>query len=308
MKKLFLLSAVLFCAGLVSAQVVISNPDFEDSDFTTEEHQDSPGNFRIPDNSFPGWDMSWTNLWNVYPQILEYDAVGNANDLIDDDNFYFARLRRYERGGWGDGSLFQQVTVEPGETYVFSMIYETNTGTDVRAKSDGWKPTIDRFVRFYADSDKKNMIDEDYLTQEDPEFDLNTYNEWTKYSREVTASDDSDILVILIGINNAGGNDAEGGTGENNDIYFSFDNVSLVKKGSNSVSNIENPNLKVYISDSNLWIRGNETQEEVTIYTISGIQLYSGIAEVGSTKIPVANYAPGIYIVKVGGSSCKVIK
>ena len=79
---------------------------------------------------------------------------------------------------------------------------------------------------------------------------------------------------------------------------------TIVEYNPTNTESIENPTLKAYASNSILTISGLQTGKPVSIYSVSGQLVYSGIAKAETEQIPLN--ANGVYIVTSKNQTIKV--
>ena len=94
---------------------------------------------------------------------------------------------------------------------------------------------------------------------------------------------------------------------QNNDWgYKNFSDSPILRKSirvlpSSGVENVDSSNIKVNARNGNIIINGAENNENIVIYNVNGLMIYSG----NDTVIPVET--KGMYIVKVGNTTYKVV-
>ncbi|MCD7971589.1 MAG: hypothetical protein LUG18_02820 [Candidatus Azobacteroides sp.] len=312
---LFVFASLL--ATSIGAQNLIQNGDFEEDYFTTFEFDG-----RIVPSLIPGWDKVVRvdggdldddfnnefaiNKWNVFP-ILE-DSFGGeyARDFydgayIDDDNYYCLVLKRYEWNGWGDAGLQQTVAIEAGETYDFSFIW-AGKWTELRRNNDDWAGTLSRFVRIYEDRvDDATLI---YEIEMDPEL---QFTPWEEVKTEIRASNAANTFIIRLGMNGHGGSDSDNGQGGNIDVVTLFDNVSLSPKNGNNINDITKSNISLQKFGTQLIIKNAAMGSTVSLYGITGKQIVADLVDAEDYRFSVAGFVSGVYILKVGNESFKII-
>lgn len=303
--KLFLFMAMFFSISLMAKENVelIRNGNFEDESVVTYELYESTP-FVV---SLPGWDTKadwgvtpasaeWgvtqcgnygLETWNIIAEFLFHDSqIG----LIDDDNYYFLRIERNKWNGWYESGIYQTVKVEAGEPYEFSCLYRSHT-TSTRDN----ETNIPRFVRFFENGHSTATMFK--------QIDLNqTQEDWIKVTETITAPEVTEI-TILVGLKGGNGTDSN-----NTDVYLDIDNFSFFGPGDPvGVPRLAADGIVIEKIGSQIIVKGVEVGSPITFYGVSGSILASGIVNSNEYVMPVANYAKGLYIVKINNKSYKVI-
>lgn len=317
-KKLLLIGVCAFFAAAASAQQkdgnLLKNGDFEAS-YTTFNHADK----QCPE-VIEGWDLQkdvdgldkpivsgkFNNIgqdeWNSFAFILDItdgDLSGEGGDLITDDNFQYLRIQRYDWNGWFDSDGIQQtVDVVPGETYSLSCIYRVNAG----GTRD--KEPAKRHIRVYEASTnakgglvKGAMIFEEQIPHETCD--------WTAFSTTGIKTDSETKLIVCLGLDGAGG---EGdGKPQNENVYIDYDDVVFAKGGASGVTSMDADKVSVRKLGFNILIDGASAGDKIALYDVAGTLLKSDVAKADKVMLPVAGQARGVYIVKVGNVTKKVV-
>lgn len=86
--------------------------------------------------------------------------------------------------------------------------------------------------------------------------------------------------------------------------------VKFNKKDVSAIGSVENSSIELEISadGNNYRVSGLSDGEDVRVYSVSGVQVFSGKAQGGEVVIPADNWNKGIYVISAGGSSVKVLK
>lgn len=86
--------------------------------------------------------------------------------------------------------------------------------------------------------------------------------------------------------------------------------VKFNKKDVSAIGEVENSSIELEISadGNNYRVSGLSDGEDVRVYSVSGVQVFSGKAQGGEVVIPADNWNKGIYVISAGGSSVKVLK
>ena len=240
--------------------------------------------------------------WNTFAfikDIEDADMSGEGGDLITDDNYQYLRFQRYFWNGWFDSDGIQQtVSVVPGETYSLSCIYRVNAG-GTRDKQDA-----KRHIRVYEASTndkggtvKGAMIYEQQIPHETCD--------WKVFSTSGIKTDSETKMIICLGMDGAGG---EGdGKPQNENVYIDYDDVVFQKGTASGIASMNANNVSVRKLGVNILVGGVSAGDQVTVYDIAGNLQKSDVAQSDKMMIPMAGQAKGVYIVKVGNVTKKVV-
>ncbi|WP_455587072.1 T9SS type A sorting domain-containing protein [Bacteroides sp.] len=315
--KLLLLGACAFFAVNGYAQTdgnLLKNGGFEEP-YTTFNHADQ----QCPE-VIEGWDLKrdgdgldqpiesgkFNNIgqdeWNTFAfikEIQDADLQGVGADLIADDNYQYLRFQRYDWNGWFDSDGIQQtVEVVPGQTYSLSCIYRVNAG-GTRDKQDA-----KRHIRVYeASTNSKGGIVKGALIFEEKIPHVTC--DWTAFSTSGIKTDSETKMIICLGMDGAGG---EGdGKPQNENVYIDYDEVVFQKGGASGLTSMDASKISVRKLGLNILIDGSVAGDKVAVYDVAGNLQKSDVAQSDKLIIPVAGLVKGVYIVKVGNVTKKVV-
>lgn len=281
-------------AAFVSLQAqenLLENGDFEDTSYTPfnyEEITDCP-------NTIVGWDLIdrpdrtddfnnvGLNKYGIRATMGKYDPVE------DEANKQYIRIQQYEwfgdasKGGTGDqladGGIQQTVDVLPSTTYTFSYL-----------------------CRLSQHVENGRVVPAYYSIQEDNQEPVSRkiFNEldekWHEVKKEFTTSATARQVRVRLYISAAriytwGGNIKQ---------WADFDNVTLVKGGSNGVDAVtaSASSLRAEVQHLDATFSGLIAGENVSVYDGTGkrIACFPAVSDRAEFKLPVK----GLYIVRNG--------
>lgn len=315
--KLLLLGACAFFTVNGYAQEdgnLLKNGGFEAS-YETFNH----AGFQCPE-VIEGWDLKkdgdgldkpfesgkFNNIgqdeWNTFAfikEIQDADLQGAGADLIADDNYQYLRVQRYDWNGWFDSDGIQQtVEVVPGQTYSLSCIYRVNAG-GTRDKQDA-----KRHIRVYeASTNAQGGLVKGALIFEEQIPHVTC--DWTAFSTSGIKTDSETKMIVCLGLNGAGG-DGDGKP-QNENVYIDYDEVVFQKGGASGLTSMDASKISVRKLGLNILIDGSVAGDKVAVYDVAGNLQKSDVAQSDKLIIPVAGLVKGVYIVKVGNVTKKVV-
>ncbi|GAA4279625.1 T9SS type A sorting domain-containing protein [Gaetbulibacter aestuarii] len=236
MKKItFLL--ILLTAVFGFSQNLISNGDFETGDAT-----------------------GWSGYKN-----------GTVSNTSYDVNIYGQWLGKIENS---DGSLFQAVTVVPGETY--------NVSFDYLWVSNGNTSNMNVTVKDTPSGSGNNLT----LSNSDTKYTLNSTNDtWFSGSFSFVATTSDARIVFFKGTNNN---------------PFRLDNVVIENASSLSITDLEKFNFKSYPNPTTNYISLSAAKniDKIEVYDLLGKQVLTKTIADTRDNVNVSNLAAGLYILK----------
>lgn len=306
MKLKFLSLTLLFCGAVaVQSRNLLVNGGFDEYNGTFTYNSQ---NYNCP-VYIPGWDKGVTylytgqqlegdfnndglNMWNVRAVIYDNDL--SEEWMWDENNAFYVRLQRFENDGWYDGGLYQTVDLALGQTYDLSFYYRANEGTT------GGEPAV-FYVRFRAYNDNlesTNEIEKGSILKEEI---LPATQEWTYKEFKNLDFESFEKVVLFLGINNVGW-----GAKNSENVYIEFDEVKLVERSS-GLSKLNLSGISVKKSGTQLVIGGLTAGSEIELYDITGKKVAATKALSETCNLPVAGYSKGVYLLKAGRQTLKVI-
>ena len=295
----------LACAGTLSAQNVLLNPGFNEpfTAFTYNGQEWSCPEF------IEGWDMTdeyaagnystgnFNNVglsqWNIRAEILNSEEY--EEDWITEDEVQYLRLQRFEQNGWYDGGLYQTINMTPGVPYTLSFYYRVSPGT-----IDGdWVSPLQPNIRILEwTSDRKGAV----VWQSDVLESPDAFT-WTKFEETITLdASSSGQYHFYIYFNNS--DTYEQSYDVNNGVYAEYDQFYLAPQGSGIKGNEIVP-FDLLKTGEGVEVCGIESGAEIAMYDMTGVQVYSAVADGASHLIPAVGQ--GVYVVKVGKAAQKIV-
>lgn len=112
-------------------------------------------------------------------------------------------------------------------------------------------------------------------------------------------------MIICLGMDGAGG---EGdGKPQNENVYIDYDDVVFQKGTASGIASMNANSMSVRKLGVNILVGGVSAGDQVTVYDIAGNLQKSDVAQSDKMMIPMAGQAKGVYIVKVGNVTKKVV-
>lgn len=238
MKKFLLFAtAAMAVMPLAAQENLIVNGGFEDGAILND--QDS---WACDDktDAIDGW-LFKGNKWNTRGLVLAYGA-----DAATPENagLQYCRIERNNNGGWYQAENLMQVVELPIESNQYVLSFDIRTAMmESRSNTD-----VNFFIKVYT-----TEFDDGNLEQgAEPVWEWSKtwtngeetwdFTDWERMETPVINTGASSYVRINFGVNGAGGNDAEGGTGDNK-VYMELDNVSFVSASEGAVNEIAAGNV-----------------------------------------------------------------
>ncbi|MFV0469533.1 MAG: T9SS type A sorting domain-containing protein [Dysgonomonas sp.] len=315
-RKFTILSfALLAYAGSSFAQTnLIQQGDFEEPSIETFVYENHTCPVYVP-----GWDFkedrnldnldpsdfnnNYLNKWSVRAEMLYEEAP-------EDNNYQHIRLQRYEwqqAAGWIDWfGLDQTVTIKPGTDYTLTFNYRINPGQDTTTGSgfneaDGFA-TIDvpAAVVLIIPDMPDSIIP--LTARAHANWDKTDINKnWDTMNLVYKTPNNVDKMTVRLAVKSG----QVYSWGGNINMWMDIDNVSLVEGSGSSISVAEAQNVKISSYASTIYVKELVGNNTVSVYSTSGQLIKSITTSNSSLEIPILQ--KGIYIVKVGTKSAKVI-
>ena len=218
----------------------------------------------ISGGDYSGKYINYSGPSHVGKYIFEMKSKGlNPNIVVGTSRAYLTVKQASNNLSWDD---YSTITVEVGETVDLGIEY----GADI-------------YCMFYGDYDKTliSLSGKSTLTN-NPVWSVTGLAEGTT------------TMSFSIRCR------------ENDWGYKNFSDSPVLRKSirvlpSSGVENVDSSNIKVNARNGNIIINGAENNEDIVIYNVNGLMIYSG----NDTVIPVET--KGMYIVKVGNTTYKVV-
>ena len=86
--------------------------------------------------------------------------------------------------------------------------------------------------------------------------------------------------------------------------------VKFNKMETNAIGSVTDNNVEIEISadGENYRVSGLADGENVKVYSVSGVQVFSGKANGGEVVIPASGWSNGVYVINAGKNSIKIFK
>lgn len=314
-RKFTLLATVIAFSSLSSFSQVnlINEGGFEESSIPTFSYE----NHTCP-VYLPGWDlMEGKNLDN-----LNFEDFNNENlnrwavraemlyeEEPDDNNYQHVRIQRYEwmkDAGWIHYFGPQQtVNIEGGQPYTLKFDYRVNPTQDTTNMSgfqeaDGFATdSVPAAVVIKIEGFPDSIIP--LKARAHANWNKEDINKnWDKKTLVYTTPNNVEKMTICLAVKSGKIYD----WGGNINMWMDIDNVELYKGASQSITEDKTTNLNIYAQNNSINIAGLDGSNTLYIYNVSGVLIKSLQTSDEKVEIPVNK---GLYIVKVGTNSSKVI-
>lgn len=318
-RKFTLLAAIFAFTGLTSYSQVnlIEGWDFDNSGIATFSYEDHTcpvyldgwdvveGVDPSDADSFNPDDFNNTNLnrWAVRAEMLYQEEP-------EDGNYQHVRIQRYEwmkDAGWLHYfGPEQTVNIEGGQAYTLRFDYRVNPAQDTTSLSgyqeeDGFATdTVPAALLIKIEGFPDSIIPLQSRAHLDWNKDDINKN-WDKKTIVYTTPNNVEKMTICLGVRS--GKIKE--WGGNINMWMDIDNVELYKGELQSITEGIATKLNVYSQNNSICINGLEGDNTVYIYSVSGVVVKTQQTVSESIEIPIEG--KGLYFVKVGADSYKVI-
>lgn len=270
MKKSLLFIIAVFCVGLVSAQTnLVQNPSFE------EWTDNKPTNWVVPANA------THASAITVSKETSIVSAGSSAMKVVIDDT---------------QNPGFQQVIpITAKKSYSVSIDYYVvgGDGSDVRIwcsfkNATGFYTSANWTAAVAKDANIQKKLQGDG-TGTDKYFTIEK-GKWGTYSVDFVAPDDATDFVF------------ECRTYKNATAIW--DNASL-KEVTSGFNNVDGSPIEFYVKSGSLRVNHLQTGSKIELFNIVGTKVLT--AEYNGVAVPLSDLNKGIYIVRCGKVSQKII-
>lgn len=85
-------------------------------------------------------------------------------------------------------------------------------------------------------------------------------------------------------------------------VRYTYSNIT------NEILSVGNDDVHISFKDNCLIINGLKGNEKISVYTMDGKKIFSGTTKSNTWQFPLVNYPYGVYIVKIGSATFKIMK
>ncbi len=281
MKKITLIVMLLFVSmiSLQAQENLIVNGDFENNDFAIFKYESVDTCVVL----LAGWDsiapLRAGDFNNVGLNMYNVRGVMGYYNPVENGNYHYFRLQRYEWEGWADGGIQQTVDVAPSTTYTLSFLYRLSSHAENNTLVPAW---------YSIQEDSNDPVQKALYNNMD--------DNWYPKTKTFTTSATAKQVKVMLGV--TGGKIYS--WGGNINLYADFDNVSLVSGTVSSIKDLAaaGNQIKAYVHGSELNLSGLDVDEVVSIYNVIGKLVTSFNPSSESATVTLPN--KGVYIVKNG--------
>lgn len=275
MRKILLVFAVCVCSAVFAENIVLD--------------LSNPGDFPIEYDETGLWADVFNNDAIVYSQEFMFS---HASPYPDYSNGFFAsKVTAISASAgiddqWGCNNPYAYYAIEKGNPY--STKFEQGDWFKLVAHGIDEQGTETGTVEYYL---------ADYRSENADDWKLNDAWEW------VDLSELGQIASIYFTMESSD----TGDYGINTPTYFCLDKLTVSTEPS-SVEESVVAQAKVYYDRSNGAVRVESAQlVEAAVYNMSGTLVMKQLVE-GSGAIDMSAYPAGVYVVRCGGYSTKIVK